>query len=383
MTDIETKAPGIHLQEVDTTGPIAAAGTSTAALIGTVATDSDDIEPGKPVLVTNWTSYVKKFGGFQKPLGLPYAMRGFFENGGSLAYVVPVTDAAGLEDALEALTHTLDVSIVCVPGQTSFEQQQKVITHCETMGDRFAVLDGARGTENPGDTTALQAQRDGLMTDRGFGALYWPWIVIDDPEAPADGAERSTVTVAPSGHIAGVMARSDARRGVHKAPANEIVRGALDLEHHLNDAEQGVLNNSSINALRVFPGGRPVVWGARALSNRTEWRYVNVRRLVAFISDSLVQGLRWAVFEPNNTALWKALERTITEFLTRVWQAGALFGRTAEEAFYVKIDEELNPPPIRELGQVIVEIGLAPTRPAEHVVIRLGLWSGSGQAAEA
>lgn len=382
MTDIETMAPGIHLQEVQTAGPIAGAGTSTAALIGTVAGGGDAVVPGRPEPVTNWTSYVKKFGGFAKPLGLPYAVRGFFENGGSLAYIVPVADAAGLEGALEALTHTLDVSIVCVPGLTDPAQQAPVIDHCEKMGDRFAVLDGARGTENPGDITALRAQRDGLMTDRGFGSLYWPWISIDDPDAPAD-APRATVTVAPSGHIAGVMARSDARRGVHKAPANEIVRGALDLEYRLNDTEQSVLNNLNVNALRVFPGGRPVVWGARALSNLTEWRYVNVRRLVAFISDSLLQGLRWAVFEPNDTALWKSLDRTVTEFLTRVWQAGALFGRTAEEAFYVKIDEELNPAPVRELGQVVIEIGLAPTRPAEHVVIRLGLWSGGGQAAQA
>ncbi|MFE3938816.1 phage tail sheath family protein, partial [Streptomyces goshikiensis] len=220
-----------------------------------------------------------------------------------------------------------------------------------------------------------------LLTDRGFGALYWPWISVKNPKPPP--AEPKLVQVAPSGHIAGVMARSDNLRGVHKAPANEVVRGALDLEYHLNDAEQSVLNNANINALRAFPGGPPLVWGARALASKTEWRYVNVRRLVAYISDSLLQGLRWAVFEPNNTALWKALERTVTEFLTRVWQAGALFGRSAEEAFYVKIDEELNPAPVRELGQVFIEIGLAPTRPAEHVVIQLGLWSGGGRTGEA
>ncbi|MFP1624039.1 phage tail sheath subtilisin-like domain-containing protein [Streptomyces sp. 5K101] len=383
MSDIDTRAPGIYLQEVETAGPIAGAGTSTAALIGTAQTLGDKVVPGEPKLVTNWTSYVKSFGGFDRQLALPYAVRGFFENGGTLAYVVPVADMTGLPDALDALTHTLDVSLVCLPGHTEFADQQKVIQHCEAMGDRFAVLDGARSTDDPGDTTALEAQRDGLMTDRGFGALYWPWISVDDPGPRTDGAEPDELRVGPSGHIAGVMARSDARRGVHKAPANEVVRGALDLAHHLNDAEQGRLNNLNINALRVFPGGRPMVWGARALANRTEWQYVNVRRLVAFISDSLLQGLRWAVFEPNNTGLWKALERTVTEFLTRVWQAGALFGRTAEEAFYVKIDEELNPAPVRELGQVFIEVGIAPTRPAEKVVIRLGLWSGGGGISEA
>ncbi|MFD9472012.1 phage tail sheath family protein [Streptomyces goshikiensis] len=381
MSDFETKAPGVHLLEVPTAGPIAGAGTSTAALIGTVAGEVAEAALGKPELVTNWTTYVKEFGAFGEALSLPHAVRGFFENGGTMAYVVPVADMAGLDGALEALTHTLDVSIVCLPGQTDFGNQQKVITHCEDMGDRFAVLDGARNAEKASDTAPLLTQGGNLLTDRGFGALYWPWISVNDPDAPPTRPEQ--VQVAPSGHIAGVMARSDNQRGVHKAPANEVVRGALDLEYHLNDAEQSVLNNANINALRAFPGGPPLVWGARALARKTEWRYVNVRRLVAYISDSLLQGLRWAVFEPNNTALWKALERTVTEFLTRVWQAGALFGRSAEEAFYVKIDEELNPSPVRELGQVFIEIGLAPTRPAEHVVIQLGLWSGGGRAGEA
>ncbi|MFF8942178.1 phage tail sheath family protein [Streptomyces sp. NPDC014864] len=381
MTELQTKAPGVYLQEIKTAGPIAGAGTSTAAFIGTVASGSADIKPGKPVLVTNWTTYTQEFGAFKKPLGLPYAVRGFFENGGTLAYVVPVADMSQLGTALEALTHTLDVSIVCLPGQTDFANQATVISHCADMGDRFAVLDGARNPDDARDTGPVHTQRDGLMTDRGFGALYWPWIVINDPESPAGAPER--IPVAPSGHIAGVMARSDNQRGVHKAPANEPVRGALDLEYHLNDAEHGVLNGLSINALRTFPGGPPMVWGARALAGDTSWRYVNVRRLVAYISDSLLQGLRWAVFEPNNTALWKALERTVTEFLTRVWQSGALFGRTAAEAFYVKIDEEVNPSSVRDLGQVVIEIGLVPTRPAEQVVIRLGLWSGGGRVSEA
>ncbi|MCX4545592.1 phage tail sheath subtilisin-like domain-containing protein [Streptomyces sp. NBC_01565] len=385
MSNFETMAPGVHLLEVKTAGPIAGAGTSTAALVGTVAGEVPDTALGKPEFVTNWTSYVKKFGAFRETLSLPPAVRGFFENGGTMAYIVPVKDMTGLDDALDALTHTLDVSIVCVPGQTEPGNQKKVITHCETMGDRFAVLDGARGAEDVSDTKPVLTQGEALMTARGFGALYWPWITVDNPnppgENPADRQER--IQIAPSGHIAGVMARSDSQRGVHKAPANEVVRGALDLEYHLNDAEQSVLNNASVNALRAFPGGPPLVWGARALASDTSWRYVNVRRLVAFISDSLLQGLRWAVFEPNNTALWKALERTVTEFLTRVWQSGALFGRSAEEAFYVKIDEELNPEPVRKLGQVFIEIGLAPTQPAEHVVIQLGLWSGGGRVGAA
>ncbi|MFI8234983.1 phage tail sheath family protein [Streptomyces sp. NPDC085900] len=379
MTDFETLAPGVYLNEIEAAGPIAGAGTSTAALIGTVANDS--AVPNVPVRVTNWTQYTEEFGAFKKPLSLPYAVRGFFENGGTLAYIVPVTDMTKLSDALEALTHQLDVSIVCLPGETDPALQSPVIGHCESMGDRVAVLDGAGNADNDADTAPVEAQAGSLMTERGFGALYWPWIRINDPEAPANSPEK--VTVAPSGHVAGVMARSDNQRGVHKAPANEVVRGALELPYNLNDTEQGALNKLNINALRTFPGGPPLVWGARALSKTTAWQYLNVRRLVAYISDSLLQGLRWAVFQPNNTALWKALERTVTEFLTRVWQSGALFGHTAAEAFYVKIDEELNPDPVRELGNVFIEIGLAPTRPAEHIVIRLGLWSGGGRVSEA
>jgi len=203
---------------------------------------------------------------------------------------------------------------------------------------------------------------------------------VADPAATPD--KPGTVTIPPSGHIAGVMAQCDATVGVHKAPANEIVRGALDLDYSLNDTEQGKLNQLNINTLRRFPGGPPLVWGARTLTDSTQWRHVNVRRLVCFIEDSLIQGLRWAVFAPNNTALWKGLERTISEFLTRVWEAGALFGTTAEKAFYVLINEELNPPAVRELGQVVVEIGIAPTRPAEWVVLRIGLWSGGTRITE-
>jgi phage tail sheath protein FI len=204
--------------------------------------------------------------------------------------------------------------------------------------------------------------------------------VLPDPQ-PAAGTT-ATLTKPPSGHIAGIMARSDNQRGVHKAPANEPVRGAIDLAYPLNNLEQDQLNTKNINALRAFPGQPPLVWGARTLTDGTPWRYVNVRRLFSYVEDSVLAGLRWAVFEPNTTGLWKGLERSITEFLTRVWQSGALFGRTAAEAFYVKIDEELNPPATRALGEVVVEIGMAPTRPAEYVVVRIGIWDGGASVNE-
>jgi phage tail sheath protein FI len=380
MADFEGRAPGVYIEEITPAGPIAGAGTTTPALIGTVARNLGNADLGKPVAVTNWTAYTDAFDAYKSSLNLPYAVRGFFENGGTLAYIVPIKDNAGLEGALDQLTRVPEVSMVCVPGLVDAAAQATVITHCETMGDRIAILDGAPDPTPLKADGALQKQRGALLSKAGFAALYWPWINTPDPEAT--GGAAALVTVPPSGHIAGVMARSDDKVGVHKAPANEPVRGAVSLAYTLNDTEQGALNHLNINALRSFPGRPPLIWGARTLSDGTPWRYVNVRRLVSYIEDSVVQGVRWAVFAPNNTALWKGLERTITEFLTRVWEAGALFGRTAKEAFYVKVDEELNPPAVRDLGQVIVEVGLAPTSPAEFVVLRFGLWAGGARVTE-
>ncbi len=379
MVDYETKAPGVYIEEITPAGPIAGAGTSVPALIGVVATPPANAALGVPVAITSWTAYADAFGGYKAQLNLPFAVRGFFENGGTFGYAVPIKDTTGVDAALDALTRLPDVSLVCLPGVVDPAAQAKIITHCETMGDRFAILDGAQDPTPLKADGALQKQRAALLSTNGFAALYWPWIVIADPTAAGTPAR---VTVPPSGHIAGVMSRCDNTVGVHKAPANEPVRGAIDLDYALNDAEQGALNHGNINAIRSFPGRPPLVWGARTLTNGTPWRYVNVRRLVSYIEDSIIQGVRWAVFAPNNTALWKGLERSITEFLTRVWEAGALFGATAKEAFYVQINDELNPPAVRDLGQVIVEIGLAPTRPAEYIVLRIGLWDGGAQVSE-
>ena len=181
-----------------------------------------------------------------------------------------------------------------------------------------------------------------------------------------------------------MYARSDNQRGVHKAPANEYITGAADLGAMLSNADQGEINIEGINVLRIFPGQRPIVWGARTTAPKDEvpWRYINVRRLFLFVEKSIQRGIRWAVFEPNDQVLWKKLDRTITEFLTRVWRSGALFGKTASEAFYVKVDEELNPASVRALGQVIVEVGIAPVRPAEFVVVRIAMWDGGSQPSE-
>jgi phage tail sheath protein FI len=378
MVDYTTAAPGIHLEEITTAGPISGAGTGVAALIGTTSKLPTGADLGQPVAVTSWNAYVALLGDYKAGLNLPYAVRGFFDNGGSFAYVVPIKDMTGLDGALTALTRLPEVGLVCVPGLVDPALQSHVLDHCANLHDRFAILDGVQDKDPSKADGPLLTQRGALSSDNGFGALYWPWILIRDPLATA----AATIPVPPSGHIAGVMSRCDSTVGVHKAPANEQVRGALGLDFVLNDAEQGMLNSRNVNALRMFPGSPPLVWGARTLSPIVPWRFVNVRRLVSYVEDSLVEGLRWATFEPNNTLLWKGLERSISEFLTRVWESGGLFGRTAAEAFYVTIDESLNPPAVRDLGQVFIEIGLSVTRPAEHIVLRIGLWDGGAQISE-
>jgi phage tail sheath protein FI len=172
---------------------------------------------------------------------------------------------------------------------------------------------------------------------------------------------------------------------VHKAPAGTeaLINGVFGVERTMSDTDQGELNDVGINVIRVFkPGGRPVVWGARTTATDTNWQYVSTRRLFLFLEESIEEGIRWAVFEPNNLQLWQKLKRTITEFLTRVWHDGALFGATPKEAFYVRIDEALNPPSTQALGRLYIEIGVRPAYPAEFIIVRIGIWQGDSDVSE-
>jgi phage tail sheath protein FI len=199
-----------------------------------------------------------------------------------------------------------------------------------------------------------------------YGSFYVPWLVVRDPFTG------EPVATPPSGHIAGVWARTDTMRGVHKAPANEPVRGVVDLSYRVTRSEQEVLNPAGVNCIRYFPAEGIRVWGARTLAaEASEWRYLNVRRLFSMLKESIADGTRWIVFEPNDQLLWKSIRRDIGAFLTRVWRDGALMGRTPQEAFFVKCDEETNPPEVRDAGQVVAEIGVAPVKPAEFVVFKL------------
>ena len=245
--------------------------------------------------------------------------------------------------------------------------QQAIYEHCERVRYCFAVLDC------PPDLKPQQI-RDWRLSanyDTKYAALYYPWIETTDMVRG-----RGTLRVPPSGHIAGLYARSDTERGVHKAPANEVLRGATGLPIQVTRPEQDSLNPIGVNCIRAFPGRGIRVWGARTLSSDPAWRYINVRRLFNMVEESIERGTQWVVFEPNDPDLWARVRRDVNAFLRVVWSSGALFGATPNEAFYVKCDEELNTIEVRDLGQLIIEIGIAPVKPAEFVIFRISQWAG-------
>ena len=294
------------------------------------------------------------------------------------AYVGNSADRTGF-GGLEAIDN---VTMLAVPdlmaalqkGAISQEDvkavQLAMIAHCELMSDRVAILDTPPGLN-------AQQVKDWRMDvtgyDSKYATMYWPWIKVADPVAGKQ------VFVPPSGHVAGIWARNDSTRGVHKAPANEVVRGAVTLELNITKGEHDTLNPIAVNAIRSFPGQGIRVWGARTLSSDPEWRYLNVRRLFNYVEKSILNGTNWVVFEPNDPKLWDSVKRTINMFLRRVWRDGALFGRTPAQAFFVKCDEENNPPENRDAGILTVEIGIAPVKPAEFVVFRISQFAdGAG-----
>lgn len=336
------------------------------------------LPPETPPLATGFPDRLVAVGG-----NADLVVNGVDDNPGGLL-------ASHYEAGLDALRDVDEVSILCVPDASSRGDwetlQEAMLQHCYELQDRFAVLDA-----RPGVTpTGVESQREAIQisgADGSYGALYYPWPIarVELRDPGTNKVTILTLPIPPSGHMAGVYARTDQERGVHKAPANTDVRGVLGLERRLSDGQQGPLNVKGINVLRIFQGSNAViVWGARTIVDPiiTDWVYVNVRRLMLFIEESIEEGIRWAVFEPNNLALWQKLKRSITEFLTRVWRDGALFGESADKAFYVRIDEALNPPSVRALGRLYIEIGIAPVYPAEFIIVRIGLWDGGAEITE-
>jgi phage tail sheath protein FI len=275
---------------------------------------------------------------------------------------------------LLSLRNEEEISIVAIPGRTSAAIQGALIDHCEFMRYRFAVLDAGRP---PGDSlNDVQTQRQ--QFDTKYASLYHPWPLIADP-FPINLGAIMDYPIPPSGHVMGIYARTDIERGVHKAPANEVVRGIIGLQRILNKGEQDILNPYpvNVNVIRDFrPNNRGIrIWGGRVITSDPDWKYVNVRRLLIFIEASIDRGLQWVVFEPNAEPLWARVNRTVSNFLTSVWRDGGLEGTKPEEAYYVKVDRTTMTQTDIDSGHMIVVIGVAPVKPAEFVIIRIGLWT--------
>jgi phage tail sheath protein FI len=357
-------------------------------------------EPYDTKFCTNFGEYTRRFGPFsaddpdKKPgqalhpghRALTHAVFGFFKNGGTKCFVTRVRNEREIEKALAAFESIDAIAIVAAPGMHGKPIWQMLRAHCDTCEDRFAIFDGPEDVETTDKQLDINQFEIGGTEGPMPGpyknaAYYYPYIEVIDSakqlqdEDPARGVrtkDRGKICVAPSGHIAGIYARTDEERGVHKAPANTTVVGALDVKYYIGKPKQELLNPKGVNCIRSM-NGNITVWGARTIGGdkNGEWKYVSVRRLFLYLAESIDEGTQWVVFEPNDQALWGKIRRNVGAFLNNVWRSGALFGATPQEAFYVKCDEETNPPEVRELGQVITEVGVSIVRPAEFVIFRI------------
>jgi hypothetical protein len=396
MREKNPQTPGVYIEEVPSGArPIQAVGTRTAGFVGVAP--NPDARLNEAVPINNWAEFREKFFPTVEPdkkwTDLAHGVYGFFLNGGSRCYVVnvgglgnqpnPISGAGGPEVGLDVLARIDEVAIVAAPGRADDISYGYLLSHCSNLHDRVAILDGPQklteealkqlsGEEEKQETEGQPVPVDQWVkpgkSESGETTLYLPWIWVSNPNRLST---EKMVLVPPSGHIAGVWARSDALRGVHKAPANEIVHGLLKLQYRISHVEQGPLNVQGVNCIRHFRNEGFLVWGARTYCKNSNWRYLNVRRLFNMIEESIAESTRWIVFEPNDRPLWNAIRRDVTAFLLGFWRDGALMGKTPEEAFFVKCDEENNPPDSINQGRVVIEIGIAPVIPAEFVMFKI------------
>jgi phage tail sheath protein FI len=268
--------------------------------------------------------------------------------------------APGKRTGLEAFVEISNVSIMAIPGITSPAVQLALVAQCQNLANRFAVLDMPGALSKPQD---LLAHRE--IVDSDYAAMYHPWLTI------FDGLARKQANIPPSGSIAGIYARSDNTRGVHKAPANEVVNNCIGLSSLYNKGEQDLLNPAGVNLIRALPGQGIRVWGGRTCSSNGLWKYVNVRRLFIFLEETIRTQTNWAVFEPNDSVLWMRVKVTISAFLRDMYRSGALVGATEAEAFFVNVGYETMTQQDILNGRMICEIGVAPSRPAEFIIFRI------------
>jgi phage tail sheath protein FI len=396
-------SPGVYVEEVDSgSRPIEGVGTATVGFVGIAPNADASVNEAVPLV--NWGQFMRAFvrdGDASTPLA--NGVHGFFLNGGTRCYVVNIGNGGAISGngaGLDALAAIDEIAMVAAPGFTDVASHSALTAHAEGLGTCIAILDSpasvddvevltrvaeaettsaksaaAGDSASPEKSSSKAAARKGQRapeSKRGYAAQYFPHIRVRDALDPSQ-----IVDVAPSGHIAGIYARTDGERGVHKAPANVGIRGALGVSQSLTRAEQDVLNPAGVNAIRFFSGQGVTVWGARTLAlSASNWRYVNVRRLFIMAEESIRRGTQWVVFEPNDERLWKSITRDVSAFLMLLWRQGALQGSTPEQAFFVKCDAETNTQEEIDAGRVVTLIGMAPVKPAEFVVFRIGQSAG-------
>lgn len=370
MTTMTYQVPGVYRQDVYPP-PLPVFLTAVPVFLGFARGGPVN----EPVSLRLWPQFVTTFGDPFPNGFLAYAVRGFFENGGLLCYVVRLDDSLDDDSALRAgmvvAAALPDADLLCAPDVTRpanlsatqhlaaiAARQQLLLDTCRQRGDCFAILDA------PGITNieTLLIHRQQLNSD--YGALYHAWLL-------APGINGESLYVPPCGHIAGVYARSDAATGPYKAPANELLEGVLDLAANPTYGEVGELYTANINCLRALPGRGIRVWGARTLSEATDWQYISTRRLFITVRRWLERFMQELPFEPHNVRLWVRIVREVTVYLDGLYQQGAFKGTTPEQAYYVKCDEEINSLAVREAGMVITEVGLAAAAPSEFIVARI------------
>lgn len=271
-----------------------------------------------------------------------------------------VDNGAGKRTGIQSFVDNDVVSLMAVPGVTDPNVQLSLVAHCENLASRFAVLDVPRESKKVQDVVV---HRD--LFDSNYAALYHPWLMVFDP------LDKKNIAIPPSGSVLGIYARSDNSRGVHKAPANEVVRSCVGLDCQFNKGEQDILNPKGVNLIRSFPGQGIRIWGARTASSDGSWKYINVRRLFIYIEESIKANTNWAVFEPNDENLWDRVKRTISVFLNNMWREGSLAGASPEEAFFVNVGRDTMSQDDINNGRLICVIGVAPVKPAEFVIFRL------------
>lgn len=402
MATTFSNLPGVKINEVQLGAPpIVGVGTSTAGFVGK-APNPKNHAANTAILVTSSDQFMNDFVlGRPKPDGTPdpanpdakrstalsRAVLGFFANGGNECYVVDVLDDTDVNKMLAgiALFKPLDdVNLIAAPGSIDKNITGALIDQATLLGDRFALLDPPPQASVGDDMSHLIAGGDLRPKDSIWAAFYYPRILAGPDLGTGDAAsDPLSEAITPIGHIAGVYANVDGSRGVNKAPANVAVANAIGLEYLLSDAEQNVLNNDGVNAIRLF-SGNATMWGARTLQAAATanilFRYISVRRLTTYVEQSLRQGLRVYVFEPNTLPLRQQITRSVKGFLNGVWRDGGLFGATPDDAYYVRFPDIYNTDADRLAGTLTVEIGLRPAPPAEFIIIRIGLLTQSASA---